>query len=293
MKRDAWKKHISKKTPLLTPVAVKRKGGYPRGTRPGDGGLADGGSGGVAEGRAAIPYYTVDEAIAKLERGYKMEVVFDPTIKKTLTNILAGKSIIAKLRTEVRAVVMEKVPLTVVENSKHRTVWGYNYAAPSVKESVETAMWDVPFVQQIIGRNPFDKYAEDEEEQSTDKESLADKIADEILSVKQKPGNKKEKVKEIVDEIADKEEIDPSKAGLIRFVQGAHLVYKRQVEDGSYEELWIYPISKDNSGHKIKKAIIAGTDIDIDSEQSEDGKQTCELWTAGNAQLLKIQGLPN
>ena len=163
-----------------------------------------------------------------------------------------------------------------------------------VSESVESSFWDMPYVKELLGYNPKDKYAEDEEVTDSD---LASDLADKILSLKGKK-NIDATAQEIVDQIVDntpddEKEDDPNRAGLIRFVKKAHLVYKRQASDGSYEELWVYPIDKTDSGAKTSRAILAGTDIDVLSHQSEDGKQTCELWTVGNAQMLKILGLPN
>lgn len=93
---------------------------------------------------------------------------------------------------------------------------------------------------------------------------------------------------------ADEEPQDPNRQGLIRQVPGAHLVYKREGEDGTYEELWIYnlrPSMRDEL--KVRRDILAGTDIPVNKTSSPDGSQTYEVWTAGNAQLVHIQGLPN
>lgn len=87
---------------------------------------------------------------------------------------------------------------------------------------------------------------------------------------------------------------DPDRQGLIRRVPGAHLVYKRQSETGTFEELWIYECPAEMKDEiSIKTAILAGTDVDSSTGKSEDGEQTYELWNAGNAQMMLIQGLPN
>lgn len=78
-----------------------------------------------------------------------------------------------------------------------------------------------------------------------------------------------------------------------RYVKGAHLVFKRASEDGSYDELWIYPTVDVKTDVAVRKAILGGTDIVPGSTSSEDGSQHCETWTAGNAQMLFITGLPN
>lgn len=87
---------------------------------------------------------------------------------------------------------------------------------------------------------------------------------------------------------------DPNKIGIIRQVDGAHLVYKRQTANGTFEELWIYKLGDDIiSSDKVKQAIVAGTDIPRDKMQSPDGSQKYEVTTMGDAQYVKIIGLPN
>lgn len=88
-------------------------------------------------------------------------------------------------------------------------------------------------------------------------------------------------------------EEDPDRQGLIRTVDKAHLVYKRVQADGTYAELWIYNHNDINDEMKIRKAIISGTDIPVNKTQSPDGSQSYTIWTAGNAELLHITGLPN
>ena len=88
---------------------------------------------------------------------------------------------------------------------------------------------------------------------------------------------------------------DPNKQGVLRKVDGARLVYKRQTENGSYEELWQYGISKSNApdSFKRRRAILAGTDIPPNKSSSPDGSQTYEVWTTTNAELVRIRGLQN
>lgn len=86
---------------------------------------------------------------------------------------------------------------------------------------------------------------------------------------------------------------DPDKQGLIRQVDKAHLVFKRQTEDGTYEELWIYNIGKLQDELQIRKAVLAGTDIPPGKTRSPDGLQTYDIWSAGNAEVLHVKGLPN
>lgn len=96
-----------------------------------------------------------------------------------------------------------------------------------------------------------------------------------------------------LDDIADEATEDPNRAGLIRTVKGAHLVYKREAEEGQFEELWIYNVDDLRKEMDIKKAILAGTDIPPNKMSSPDGSQTYEIWSAGNAELLMVRGLPS
>lgn len=95
----------------------------------------------------------------------------------------------------------------------------------------------------------------------------------------------------------DVSEEDPNKQGIIRYVKGAHLVYKRQNEQGTYDELWVFPISDDGKHIRneleMRHSILSGTDIPGGEKVSADGSQKFELTTVGNAQLLRIMGLPN
>lgn len=88
---------------------------------------------------------------------------------------------------------------------------------------------------------------------------------------------------------------DPNKQGVLRKVEGARLVYKRQTENGTYEELWAYNISKSNAPDSFKKRrnILAGTDIPPNKSTSPDGSQTYDIWTTSNAELIRIKGLQN
>jgi hypothetical protein len=88
---------------------------------------------------------------------------------------------------------------------------------------------------------------------------------------------------------------DPNKQGVLRKVDGARLVYKRQTENGTYEELWAYNITKSNAPDSFKKrrSILAGTDIPPNKSTSPDGSQTYDIWTTSNAELIRIKGLQN
>lgn len=87
---------------------------------------------------------------------------------------------------------------------------------------------------------------------------------------------------------------DPNRQGEIRTVPGAHLVYKRQTDDGTFEELWVYKQGQALQDEiDIRRDILAGTDIPTTQTSSEDDTQESETWSIGNVQLLSIKGLPN
>lgn len=86
---------------------------------------------------------------------------------------------------------------------------------------------------------------------------------------------------------------DNEKQGLIRVVPNAHLVYKKQSEDGSYEELWAFNVGRNFKDNDTRKQILSSTDIPPDKVESDDGTQRYEIWTRGNIQLMNIKGLPN
>ena len=98
---------------------------------------------------------------------------------------------------------------------------------------------------------------------------------------------------EDMDQLAQTAAQDPDRAGVIRAVKNAHLVYKREMEDGTYQELWVYNVREFDTTLGVKKAILAGTDIPPGKLQSADGEQTYTSWASGNAELLLIKGLPN
>jgi hypothetical protein len=91
----------------------------------------------------------------------------------------------------------------------------------------------------------------------------------------------------------DSEE-DPDRQGTIRSVKGAKLIFKRQQPDGTFAEMWAYNVGQGlHETLGIKRAILAGTDIPENHFQSPDGQQRYKIVTMGNAQLIKIEGLPN
>lgn len=96
-----------------------------------------------------------------------------------------------------------------------------------------------------------------------------------------------------LDDVATNATEDPDRQGAIRSVKKAHLVFKRESGDGGYEELWIYNIGTMKDELETRKAILAGTDIPAGKTSSPDGDQSYTLWSAGNAEVLHIKGLPN
>lgn len=92
----------------------------------------------------------------------------------------------------------------------------------------------------------------------------------------------------------DKKKENPDKQGVLRKIQNAHLIYKRQDVDGTYTELWTYDIQKGvKDEFNIRNAILNGTDIDHKTGSSPDNVQRYELWTSGPRQFMQITGLPN
>lgn len=86
---------------------------------------------------------------------------------------------------------------------------------------------------------------------------------------------------------------DPNRQGVIRTVPNAHLIYKRENEEGTFDELWVYNTGTTLGGElEIRRNILAGTDIPPRKTKSEDGRQQFTLTTMGNAQILEITGLP-
>ena len=88
------------------------------------------------------------------------------------------------------------------------------------------------------------------------------------------------------------EDGDADFQGNIRTVRGACLVFKRKDQNGTYEELWVYNIGQNLPEEtRVRKAILSGTDIDPNKQESDDGQQKASTWTIGNLQYLKIDGL--
>jgi len=96
-----------------------------------------------------------------------------------------------------------------------------------------------------------------------------------------------------LDQVVDKAAANPDRQGQLRQVPDAHLVYKREQDDGTFEELWVYKSTELRTESRIKAAILAGTDIKRGRQKSDDGSQAFQLWTAGNVEMICIKGLPS
>lgn len=95
------------------------------------------------------------------------------------------------------------------------------------------------------------------------------------------------------DEIANLALEDPNKQGIIRRVAGAHLVYKRESDNNTFTELWVYRADDVKQCHTTRRSILAGTDIVLPQMSSEDGQQQFTTWSVGNMEMMQITGLAN
>jgi hypothetical protein len=99
--------------------------------------------------------------------------------------------------------------------------------------------------------------------------------------------------KQPLDKVATQATEDPNRRGLIRTVKNAHLVYKRESEDGTFTELWVFNVDDLKNEMEIRKAILAGTDIPTTKTESPDQKQEYTIWTSGNVEMINVTGLPS
>ncbi len=128
-------------------------------------------------------------------------------------------------------------------------------------------------------------------------EDFAFDIGDEVLNDDEAEEDFDDMSQNQADDIADNDPDAPDQnadfQGEIRTIRGANLVFKRKMDDGNFEELWIYNVGNDIKREtQIRRAILAGTDIDPGSQESKDGQQRADTSTAGNVQFLHIVGLP-
>jgi hypothetical protein len=150
-------------------------------------------------------------------------------------------------------------------------------------------------------------YEEDEENVDYDKRSdyndssahknrhpLADYLNDDSDDKGKSHNKDHDKKDHKPDKDKDTKNKDPDKQGLIRKIDGAHLIYKRVNEDGTYNELWMYNVSRGNKNeYDIRSEILASTDIEQKSGVSASGNQKYILWTNNNVQMMQVTGLPN
>jgi len=133
------------------------------------------------------------------------------------------------------------------------------------------------------GEEEFDdEFSDEDDEFSMDDEDL---LGDE---------GEEEFDDEFDDELSDDEETDQNYQGNIRSIPGTFLVYKRQAEDSTFEELWLYNVGKDIKHEmNLRRAILNGTDISPQTGKSKDNKQTAKITSMGNVQFLNVFGIPN
>lgn len=133
----------------------------------------------------------------------------------------------------------------------------------------------------------------DQEQAPTDQEQApTDEVSDEQID-DQYGEAEPDGENEFADDV-EQEWDDPNLQGVIRTVPNSHLIYKRQQEDGTFNELWQYNIGDDfRKELEVRRSILAGTDIPPNKMSSPDNTQSFELWTAGNAQVMHVRGLPN
>lgn len=96
------------------------------------------------------------------------------------------------------------------------------------------------------------------------------------------------------DEKPDSFSNSESDEGILRTVPKASMIYKREQQDGTFEEMWIYNTTKDNRrDQQIYNNIVSGSDIPQGGSQSEDKTQGVETWAIGNVKMVLLTGLTN
>lgn len=105
-----------------------------------------------------------------------------------------------------------------------------------------------------------------------------------------------DKFDEFNDPFSDSEndEDDNKEIGILRTIPNASLVYKRKQSDGTFEEMWIFNVTKDNKRtQRIYNDIVSGSDIEQGASYNEDRSQSVDTWSIGNVQMVLISGLAN
>lgn len=154
---------------------------------------------------------------------------------------------------------------------------------------------DVPEDDLEFDVDDIDSFDSEQDEFSLDDESQMDDDPDlDMDSVGQDTDVDLESDGESLEDDELEDDEDEDYQGNIRTVKGAHLVYKRMTEDGTYDELWIYNVGKNKPAEqKIRNAILAGAGTgDNMGEEGEEPKQP-ETYTVGNVQYIKLTGVPN
>lgn len=134
-----------------------------------------------------------------------------------------------------------------------------------------------------------DELPDDDELPGDEENPEGDDEGDLFGDEEQDQGDDEEDIEQVVNKATE----NPNKQGAIRTVPGAHLVYKREQKDGTYEELWMYKNDDMRAALQVRRDIIAGTDIPVNKSTSEDAKQSYTVWTTGNVEMVNIVGLPN
>jgi penicillin V acylase-like amidase (Ntn superfamily) len=145
------------------------------------------------------------------------------------------------------------------------------------------------FLNELLNEQEYDDtFPGDDTENPEDELSLGnDKENSEDVSGLD--SDDKSDIKDVVNKATE----NPDKQGAIRVVPGAHLVYKRQSKDGTYEELWMYKNEDVKKALGTRRDIISGTDIPVNKSTSDDASQSYTIWTTGNVEILHITGLQN
>lgn len=89
------------------------------------------------------------------------------------------------------------------------------------------------------------------------------------------------------------DQIDGDLSQDVRHISGARLLSKSMMDNGSYEELWVYTIGDKTvrDPKEIKKDILSAVNIEPHQLRSEDGNQWYEIVTVGNLQYINLFGI--
>ena len=96
------------------------------------------------------------------------------------------------------------------------------------------------------------------------------------------------------EEVEIPESDDPDRQGVIRVVANAHLIYKRQNEEGTFDELWIYNTEKGvkNDLKFVETFLLAQTLLQRRLvPRMVHNNTACRIWVM--LKFLKLQACPN